>query len=543
MTHIPFDGAQDKVFRTLGPPGCGKTTWLVRQAERAIEKFGVDGVRVVSMTRAAEREFKKRDSPVPRENISTLHSLAYQAIGKPRVVRSKDVAQFGVECGYEMSGALEDGGLVDRRELLHGDALLLSADLHRARMTESLNPDVAEFAKRWRDWKRAANMIDFTDMLELALETTTFAPGRPSAFLIDEGQDLSALEVALIEKWGLRCNVVVLVGDVDQSIYSWRGATRDALLPNNAPPFHVLPKSYRVPSAIQERAMMIIGRASTRSGADYQPKDGSPGSVLSAGHSFNAPIGIVDHLEGEFLSDPFSGEAMVIASCSYMLSGITAELRQRGIGYHNPYTSEWNPLMRGGKDEVTGSDRIEAMARLETPRDWRIVLSGLRSERSGGPIRFKARELIGILANDSPPDKVAAILSEVMLPGGYALLDHAPSRNGASPEAVTTLIEASTEAVRRSTEYPLAVYRRDGLAGLRKPRVIVGTIHSVKGGEADTVYMSTRLSPAGVRQLMVPGWDGGDAIFRMFYVGATRAKENLILCDNQRTNGSRGVAL
>lgn len=62
------------------------------------------------------------------------------------------------------------------------------------------------------------------------------------------------------------------------------------------------------------------------------------------------------------------------------------------------------------------------------------------------------------------------------------------------------------------------------------PKVVVGTIHSVKGGEADVVYLLPDLSQAGMAQ-----WVGADiesaAIRRLFYVGMTRARESLVLCN------------
>jgi superfamily I DNA/RNA helicase len=59
--------------------------------------------------------------------------------------------------------------------------------------------------------------------------------------------------------------------------------------------------------------------------------------------------------------------------------------------------------------------------------------------------------------------------------------------------------------------------------------VIVGTIHSVKGGQADVVYLFPDLSPAGDGQYR-RGGSQRDSVIRQFYVGATRARETLCLC-------------
>jgi superfamily I DNA/RNA helicase len=61
------------------------------------------------------------------------------------------------------------------------------------------------------------------------------------------------------------------------------------------------------------------------------------------------------------------------------------------------------------------------------------------------------------------------------------------------------------------------------------PQVVVGTIHSVKGGEADVVYLFPDLSRAGDASLNRGGADR-DAVIRLFYVGMTRAKHKLYIC-------------
>ena len=62
-----------------------------------------------------------------------------------------------------------------------------------------------------------------------------------------------------------------------------------------------------------------------------------------------------------------------------------------------------------------------------------------------------------------------------------------------------------------------------------EPWIIVGTIHSVKGGEADDVVLFPDLSPAGYSEYM--STENRDRILRLFYVGMTRARDRLVLCE------------
>jgi superfamily I DNA/RNA helicase len=64
------------------------------------------------------------------------------------------------------------------------------------------------------------------------------------------------------------------------------------------------------------------------------------------------------------------------------------------------------------------------------------------------------------------------------------------------------------------------------------PKVVVGTIHSVKGGQADVVYLFPDLSQAGDAQYN-RGGAARDSVIRVFYVGLTRAREKLYICGRE----------
>jgi superfamily I DNA/RNA helicase len=77
--------------------------------------------------------------------------------------------------------------------------------------------------------------------------------------------------------------------------------------------------------------------------------------------------------------------------------------------------------------------------------------------------------------------------------------------------------------------------KRLGVELLQKPpQVIVGTIHSVKGGEADVVILFPDVSPQAFREYHSLEKDRRDAVLRMFYVGVTRAREELYLASPYR---------
>ena len=94
-------------------------------------------------------------------------------------------------------------------------------------------------------------------------------------------------------------------------------------------------------------------------------------------------------------------------------------------------------------------------------------------------------------------------------------------------------------SLHRAAQYPLAIAMKGGPEKLREtPRLTVGTIHSVKGGEADIVYLFPDLSPAAAK-LWIRGHRTQAPIYRQFYVGMTRARETLVLCSPSRRHRLR----
>ena len=119
------------------------------------------------------------------------------------------------------------------------------------------------------------NLVDFDDMLMLTYQIFKQHPEvlakyqeRYCYLMVDEYQDTNAAQFALVKLLaGERCNLCV-VGDDDQSIYSWRGADVGNILdfPELFPGAKVvkLEQNYRSCSAILEAANAVICEGSSR---------------------------------------------------------------------------------------------------------------------------------------------------------------------------------------------------------------------------------------------------------------------------------------
>ena len=111
------------------------------------------------------------------------------------------------------------------------------------------------FADAYLKKKRAQNVVDYDDLLELWLDLLTKAPEVAAYFnhrfrhvLVDEYQDTNTIQAQLVDKLGAH-HCVMAVGDDAQCIYSWRGADFENIMtfPNRHPgtAIHRIETNYR----------------------------------------------------------------------------------------------------------------------------------------------------------------------------------------------------------------------------------------------------------------------------------------------------------
>lgn len=528
---------QSNWWLVIGPPGCGKTTWLSKEVQRAVESRGTESVLITSLTRTAASEVAGRGLPIPAERIGTLHAHAFRALNHPDIAESdKKLADWNSEhprLALTVSGNKLNDDSADAGEYVgdtEGDKLFQAVNLNRARMIPEAAwlPDVRAFYQRWQGWKNEAGLMDFTDLIEYAARQTFHAPGKPEIIFVDEAQDHDALELSLLERWGdpsAGVDRVILVGDPDQNLYEWRGSDPLAFSTPEVPSERrrVLSRSYRVPVAVHASAVSLIQRVKNRLPVEYHPTD-RPGKAASLSGNYQQAPALLRHAK-QYLDE--GKEVMFLTACGYQLSWIIRELREKGIPFWNPYRrtrGDWNPLRKSGRG-LSASQRLLAYMRpAQDGRDWTREEFDAWSGALVNIFRRGVKDEIG----QQPPEMLVGMeeleawfRSAEDIAGAYDVwgddLDWFESRLAA--------------ARRKGMEFPLAVARQQGPQKLEeKPQVIVGTIHSVKGGEADVVYLFPDLSQKGYIGYSNYGSREWAAIHRQFYVGMTRAKDTLFRC-------------
>lgn len=551
-------------LRIYGPPGCGKTTTLKRRVEATVRERGKHGIRIASLTRAAAAEIAGRVE-LPRDAVGTLHSHAWRALDRPSLAETPEGIEAWNVVAHKLGEAyvipkrgraldLDDAGGEGLAPATEGEGLLQTYGMLRAKCTprELWPARVVSFAEHWEKWKEATKRLDFNDLIETAAEECPVMPGTPSVLLVDEAQDMSRLDMQLVRTWGEACETFVIVGDPDQNLYQWRGSEPEAFTGVEAAEVSVLERSYRVPAAVHSFAVKWLeDELPTRSEAAYHPRlleDGTeaPGIVRRSMHTQREPDGLVTELE-QMLDE--GRRVMVLAACGFHLDPLIAILRRRGVPFGNPYRAndgKLNPLAGAGRiisflaaqtKEDGGSGRFwtwnDVRLFSEPLKASEVFSRGAKSfikakcldTRAGGKGGFRDDEEVA--PGDRPAESTTMFdlfidddARQAVFDGDLDWYEAHLLKSRASALAYSLNV-ARRYGGKKLHEQP----RADGGAGL-----ILGTIHSVKGGEADHVFVFPDLSRAGMEGWLTRG-PRHDAVARQMYVAFTRAREELVLCE------------
>lgn len=556
-------------FAVWGPPGTGKTTFLTRQVEAIADAFAPEDddpfnradapVAVCSLTRTAAAEIAGRGMPVSKRQVGTLHALAYRQLDHPEIAEAETEAWNEFAPEYRMGGESRgNDSALDQLECdwqieLKGDKLYRELCWLRAmrRPRELWRGEVAHFSERWERWKREASLLDFTDLIETAVEAVDEAPGSPSVVIADEAQDLSRLELELLIKWGDAAGCLMLAGDPWQALYVWRGADPTIFTDERIGEDHrrVLSKSYRIPATVHRMAMRWMRRnLSTWTELEYEPRD-EEGVIEQSPASWRKPIRAVEQAV-ELAEEGKS--VMLAATCGYMLKPLVAELRDRGIPFSNPWRrkrGDWNPLdvARGtpiGRRILdylrpdAGTYDPNAPSDAAKPRlwTWQEFANWTAVVKSRGLLKRGAKKNVAanieLMEEDGLSDHPMseATLRDYFVEAEAWTRFEQLWRERRTVDLLQFFANVLQSSRKKTAAYPIRVAQKHGARELgEEPRIHVGTVHSFKGAEADAVFLFPDLSPAAVNE-----WEAGgkarDSVVRTFYVGITRAKESLVVC-------------
>lgn len=228
--------AAGRAVAVIAGPGTGKTKTLVSRIAYLVERCGVQPAQItaVTFTNKAAQEMRHRLQQhfgskrlAGAMTIGTFHSICLRML--PRW-RGKDKVTIIDE--YNALAIVEEivkslGLAISPREALKEISRLKNTA--RPTVDEKKAAVVAEVYDAYCTQLKNYGVMDYDDILREVLHQ--FASGNAgdsekgcSYLLVDEFQDINELQYRLIEEWGKESENIFIIGDPDQSIYGFRGA-------------------------------------------------------------------------------------------------------------------------------------------------------------------------------------------------------------------------------------------------------------------------------------------------------------------------------
>jgi ATP-dependent DNA helicase Rep len=267
----------------LAGAGSGKTRVITHKIARLIQAgLEADRIAAITFTNKAAAEMRERarqlvGKPAKDVLISTFHSLGVRLLREDgRALGLK--AQFSILDTDDITSILKDCGGTTDAATARGWQWTISAwkssgmtAAQALAQARDENERVAAMVMaRYEERLTAYQSVDFDDLIALPLKLLREHPEvrerwqrRLGHVLVDEYQDTNATQYELLKLLLGERGRFTAVGDDDQSIYGWRGATLDNLkrLPLDFPALKVikLEQNYRSTSAILRAANNVIG--------------------------------------------------------------------------------------------------------------------------------------------------------------------------------------------------------------------------------------------------------------------------------------------
>ena len=543
--------ARERTVAVIAGPGTGKTGTLVARIAHLVEERGVppQDITAVTFTNQAAQQMRQRleerlgKRAARALHVGTFHALSLELIGKKALMGQGQAIRL-------LRGLLQE----------RGEAM--SAAEAQRRISLCKNGGRAELPDGLMDaYRQALEQTGARDLDDVLLEALEADAGlrRFRHLLVDEFQDINAVQHELVRHWSERGELFV-IGDADQSIYGFRGADADCFdkLRAARPDLRriCLEENYRSAPAILRSALAVIAHNPGQQRVLHANRgEGAPVRVMTAPDAFSEGVWIAKRIgqmvggvgmlesRGEAAEARAFGEIAVLCRTRRQLEEIERCLAHDGI-----------PCQVVGRETFWEEERVQgALAFLRSLLDpgdgpaLHTALTGLFGctlgevlsvqdswRGCGGDIHKIEGELqeerlrrwagaaallAGRVRKERPRRLIEALADELGLAKdeNIARLLESAALYDSAQEMTDALLLGQEADVRRltGTKYPSGAVK-------------LMTLHAAKGLEFPAVFV------AGVNKGDLPlEREGRPADIReerrLFFVGLTRAKEELIV--------------
>lgn len=374
----------------IAAAGTGKTAILVQRLVRLIADEGVapEMILCVTFTRAAADEMEKRAlralkargflaKDVKGLRVVTFHGLGHQILreklqwtpqqlnqrlvsGEPRQWLAEDIIRpwqsnrtRGMNWDVDILTVL---GAVDRakEEMIKAEG---SADFFRSHLSleHNLAERYQEFFVRYEQTKHKEKLYDLSDLIYVPLSLLESSPtfrknwqGRYHYLQVDETQDTNPSQYRLVQHLAAPKQNVVVVGDPDQAIYQFRGASPEASILSFSTMYpqgkiYRIEENYRSTPQILAAANSLIGHNEVTPGFEKKLKptlpDGAPVIVTAYDNQEAEAEGIAERIAGLARQWKLDGEGLsyrdifVLSRTNHHLASLEMALARASVPY------------------------------------------------------------------------------------------------------------------------------------------------------------------------------------------------------------------
>jgi hypothetical protein len=216
--------ASERTIAVIAGPGTGKTKTLVSRIVSLVKDGGVSPAEITAVT------FTNQAAAEMRDRLTAI-------LGGKRAVGHMTIGTFHAIC-FNLLG--------DVQLISPGEALTVAADIlkvyHQKKNAKVLLQAVSQIKNgickakseteevlytAYCNKLQEMGMLDFDDLLIEALKLKNINRKKFHYLLVDEFQDMNEIQYALIHHWSQNSKNIFIIGDPDQSIYSFRGASEN----------------------------------------------------------------------------------------------------------------------------------------------------------------------------------------------------------------------------------------------------------------------------------------------------------------------------
>ena len=254
--------SHSQYLRIIAGAGTGKTRTLTYRLAYLIDQ-GIQPKRIVAITftnKAAKEMGERVEALLKEENpfffgaptICTFHSFCYKFLKREilhlpyyntnfNVASDEDSAQIYKDIFAKMTKGIS-------KEFTKAVTSKISALKTDGREVEDVREsdvplgaiynfdELVHVYKEYQNFLKTQNLLDFDDLLMLTLkimdqnpDVKTLWRSRYDCFLVDEFQDTNLVQYRLIQQFLAPETMLTVVGDPDQTIYTWRGAQNNII--------------------------------------------------------------------------------------------------------------------------------------------------------------------------------------------------------------------------------------------------------------------------------------------------------------------------